>query len=52
MKILVVDDEQDVKELFEQRFRKEIRDNEMQFAFVFQERKHCNTSTDACMKQC
>lgn len=35
MKILVVDDEQDVKELFEQRFRKEIRDNEMQFAFAF-----------------
>ena len=35
MKILVVDDEQDVKILFEQRFRKEIRENEMEFVFAF-----------------
>lgn len=35
MKILVVDDEHDVKMLFEQRFRKEIRDGEMLFAFAF-----------------
>ena len=35
MKILVVDDEQDVKILFQQRFRKEIRNNEMNFAFAF-----------------
>ncbi len=35
MKILVVDDELDIKTLFEQRFRKEIRDNEMEFAFAF-----------------
>ena len=35
MKILVVDDEQDVKILFEQRFRKEIRDKEMEFVFAF-----------------
>ena len=35
MKILVVDDEQDVRSLFEQRFRKEIRDGELQFAFAF-----------------
>ncbi len=35
MKILVVDDEQDVKVLFEQRFRKEIRNGEMSFAFAF-----------------
>jgi two-component system, chemotaxis family, chemotaxis protein CheY len=35
MKILVVDDEMDVKMLFEQRFRKEIRDGEMSFAFAF-----------------
>lgn len=34
MKILVVDDEQDIKTLFEQRFRKEIRDAEFQFAFA------------------
>lgn len=35
MKILVVDDEQDVKVLFEQRFRKEMRSGEMEFAFAF-----------------
>lgn len=35
MKILVVDDERDVQILFEQRFRKEIKSNEMQFVFAF-----------------
>jgi CheY-like chemotaxis protein len=35
MKILVVDDERDVQALFEQRFRKEIRENLMSFAFAF-----------------
>jgi two-component system, chemotaxis family, chemotaxis protein CheY len=35
MKILVVDDETDVKVLFEQRFRKEIKNNELEFAFAF-----------------
>jgi two-component system, chemotaxis family, chemotaxis protein CheY len=35
MKILVVDDEKDIKALFEQRFRKEIRTGEMEFAFAF-----------------
>ena len=35
MKILVVDDEKDVKALFEQRFRKEIRDGDMSFAFAY-----------------
>ncbi len=35
MKILVVDDETDVKTLFEQRFRKEIKNQEMQFVFAF-----------------
>lgn len=35
MKILVVDDEKDVQTLFEQRFRKEIRDREMEFVFAF-----------------
>lgn len=35
MKILVVDDEQDVQTLFEQRFRKEIKAGEMQFVFAF-----------------
>ncbi len=35
MKILVVDDEKDVQLLFQQRFRKEIRNNELHFAFAF-----------------
>ena len=35
MKILVVDDEKDMQTLFEQRFRKEIRSNEMEFVFAF-----------------
>ena len=35
MKILVVDDEVDVKVLFEQRFRKEIKNSELHFAFAF-----------------
>lgn len=34
MKILVVDDEQDIKTLFEQRFRKEIRNGDFTFAFA------------------
>ncbi len=35
MKILVVDDERDVQMLFEQRFRKEVRNGEMNFIFAF-----------------
>jgi CheY-like chemotaxis protein len=35
MKILVVDDEKDMQTLFEQRFRKEIRNGEAQFVFAF-----------------
>ena len=35
MKILVVDDEKDVKLLFQQRFRKEIKKKEINFAFAF-----------------
>ncbi len=35
MKILVVDDETDVKILFQQRFRKEIKRGEMDFVFAF-----------------
>ena len=35
MKILVVDDEQDVQALFEQRFRKEIKSEELTFVFAF-----------------
>ena len=35
MKVLIVDDEKDVQILFEQRFRKEIKTGEMEFAFAF-----------------
>ena len=35
MKILVVDDERDIQILFEQRFRKEIKNNQVQFVFAF-----------------
>ena len=35
MKILVVDDERDIQVLFEQRFRKEIKQNLIEFAFAF-----------------
>lgn len=35
MKILVVDDEQDVKVLFQQRFRKEIHNGDLEFVFAF-----------------
>jgi|SRR6516162_2456530 CheY-like chemotaxis protein len=35
MKILVVDDEKDIQILFEQRFRKEIRNGEMHFVFTY-----------------
>ena len=35
MKILVVDDEQDVQLLFKQKFRKEIRKGLMEFLFAF-----------------
>ena len=35
MKVLVVDDEKDVQDLFEQRFRKEIRSQEIMFAFAY-----------------
>lgn len=35
MKILVVDDERDVQILFQQRFRKEIRQGDLDFHFAF-----------------
>ena len=35
MKILVVDDERDIQTLFEQRFRKAIRQKEVEFVFAF-----------------
>lgn len=35
MKVLIVDDEHDVQALFEQKFRKEIRNGEFQLVFAF-----------------
>lgn len=35
MQILVVDDETDVRDLFQQRFRREIRSGELSFTFAF-----------------
>jgi len=35
MKILVVDDERDIQTLFEQRFRKEIKEKTLEFVFAF-----------------
>jgi len=35
MKVLVVDDEKDVQILFEQRFRKEIKNGEIELSFAF-----------------
>ncbi len=35
MKILVVDDEKDVQTLFQQRFRKEIKNGDFDFAFAY-----------------
>ncbi len=35
MRILVVDDEKDIRPLFEQRFRREIRNGELHFIFAY-----------------
>ncbi|HLN73576.1 MAG: response regulator [Methylococcaceae bacterium] len=35
MKILVVDDEKDIQALFEQRFRKEVRNHQIELLFAF-----------------
>lgn len=35
MKILVVDDERDIEVLFQQRFRREIREKEIDFVFAY-----------------
>lgn len=35
MKILVVDDEKDIQPLFQQRFRKEIRNGDVEFVFAY-----------------
>ncbi len=46
MKILVVDDERDVKILFEQRFRKEIRNGDLTFVFAFSGEEAIQTLND------
>ena len=35
MKILVVDDEKDIQPLFQQRFRREIKNGELEFVFAY-----------------
>ena len=35
MKILVVDDERDIEILFQQRFRREVREKEIEFVFAY-----------------
>ena len=35
MKLLVVDDEKDIQPLFEQRFRREIKNGEVEFEFAY-----------------
>lgn len=42
MKIMVVDDEKDMKILFEQRFRKEIKSGEVGFLFAFSGEEACD----------
>jgi len=46
MKILVVDDEEDVKSLFEQKFRKEIRNAQFEFSFAFSGEQALNFLAD------
>ncbi|QMU28326.1 response regulator [Adhaeribacter radiodurans] len=41
MKILVVDDEADVRPLFEQRFRREVRAGELEFQFALSGEEAC-----------
>ena len=45
-KILVVDDERDIQTLFEQRFRKEIRNGELDFVFAFSGEEALNYMKD------
>jgi len=46
MKILVVDDERDVQILFEQRFRREIREGQFSFVFAFSGEEALNYLND------
>ncbi|MBA4251749.1 MAG: response regulator [Chlorobiaceae bacterium] len=42
MKIMVVDDEKDIKLLFEQRFKKEIKSGQVSFLFAFSGEEACD----------
>ena len=42
MKIMVVDDEKDIKMLFEQRFRREIKQGKLAFLFAFSGEEACD----------
>ncbi|MFD2727522.1 response regulator [Hyunsoonleella rubra] len=46
MKILVVDDEKDVQILFQQRFRKEIKNGDLNFMFAFSGEEAIETLQD------
>ena len=52
MKILVVDDEQDMQQLFEQRFRKEVKSGEFEFVFTFSGQQAIEYLNQAPMKWC
>lgn len=45
-KILIVDDERDIQTLFEQRFRKEIKNGELNFVFAFSGEEALNYMKD------
>ncbi|MDA3906575.1 MAG: response regulator [Bacteroidales bacterium] len=47
MKILVVDDEKDIQPLFQQRFRKEIKNGEIDFVFAYS-----GIEALSCLKDC
>lgn len=51
MKILVVDDERDIQTLFEQRFRKEIREKTVEFVFKFSGEEALEYLNDHALEQ-
>lgn len=51
-KVIVVDDEKDMQALFKQRFRKEIKQGEVEFAFAFSAEEaltYLNTHSNDCL---
>lgn len=51
MKILVVDDERDIQTLFEQRFRKEIKEKTVEFVFKFSGEEALEYLNDHALEQ-